>query len=128
VKTRYLWRAGYAEREEDLQRIADDRARAVAERRWKDALLLGIYARYEKGQRAAVKDLVPVDAVDFRRRNGRRMRAWTWLGIGTHFCLLYLALAASVAWPKASVAFLVFSATVPNVFVILLLLEQRRAS
>jgi choline kinase/phosphatidylglycerophosphate synthase len=128
VKTRYLWLAGggYAEREQDLQRIDAQRVRAIAERRWKDALLLYTYARYERGQRVAVKDLVPVDPVDFRRRNRGRMRAWTWLGIGTHFALLYVALAASVVWPNAPLAFLAFSATVPNVFVILLLLLERR--
>lgn len=127
IKHRYMWSVGWSEREEDPARVEIALARARADRRWKEIGLLLIYQRYTSAQRAAVSDLDPVDPDRFRAHNRRRMKIWTWLGIGTHFASLYLAAALAVVWPQTLVAYLLYLATLPNALLVTLLALERRA-
>jgi phosphatidylglycerophosphate synthase len=129
AKTRYiaLVGGGYSEREEDVARVARNRETARAEGRWGDVLLFWIYERYSKAQHAALR-IDPVnDPTAYRKENAGRMRAWTWLGIGTHFALAYVLCALSAIRPVSAVVYFVFCATVLNVYLAALMaIEPRR--
>jgi phosphatidylglycerophosphate synthase len=127
TKTRYIARAGggYREREEDLDAVRADRARARREGRWRDVVLLWLYENYSRAQHAALQIPAAADPSAFRARYGGRMRRWTWLGIGTHFALAYLLLVLGVWWPAAPTFFFLVSATVLNLFLVSLLVEER---
>jgi phosphatidylglycerophosphate synthase len=129
TKTRYLARirTGYAEREEDLDAIERERQRAWGERRWRDALLLWTYLQYTRAQQRAMAVPPAPDPVAFRAAFQGRMRAWTWMGSGTHFALAYLAVAASVVWPWAIAAYMMFHVTLVNLALILLVRATRDA-
>jgi phosphatidylglycerophosphate synthase len=102
AKTRYIAHAGRGYRErDDLDRVRVDRGRARLEGRWLDAFLLWLYERYSLAQEAALATPPARDPEAWRRANHGRMRAWTFLGTGTHFCLAYLLIAASYRWPGA---------------------------
>lgn len=128
-KTRYIARVGggYSEREEDIDKMAQARASARAEGRWRDALLFWLYESYSKAQHSALR-IAPVnDPVLYRSRNAGRMRAWTFLGIGTHFALAYITMAVAVVQPLSFPAYMIFCAVVLNVFLVALMaLEPRR--
>lgn len=127
LKTRYLSLAGAGNRgrEADLQRVAERRAVARSQRKWGQVVLLGTYEWYEAKQRHAIGRLLP-DASGSRQRS--YMKAWTWLGIGTHFALLYLAFAVSVFRVQALPGFLWFSGSLPNLYLLgLLWLRPGRA-
>jgi phosphatidylglycerophosphate synthase len=129
AKTHYiaLVGGGYSEREEDVAQVVRNREAARAAGRWGDMLLFWIYERYSKAQHAALR-IDPVnDPGAYRRQNAGRMRAWTWLGIGTHFALAYLFLALSAVWPQATPLYMVICATVLNVYLVALMaIEPRR--
>lgn len=130
TKTRYIARAGggYAEREEDLGQIAEERDRAWRERRYRDALLLWMYHQYSSAQHAALAIPPAADPVAYRAANAGRMRAWTILGIGSHFALAYLCSFAGYWWPGAIVAYFVICTTIYNLyFLVLMRLEARAA-
>jgi len=130
TKTRYIARVGggYAEREEDLDKLSADCARAWRERRIKDAAVLWIYIEYSRAQHRALAIPPASDPAAFRARRAGRMRAWTWLGIGTHFALAYLLCIVSYWWAPASAGYFVISATVLNLLLVVLLLWDRRAA
>jgi phosphatidylglycerophosphate synthase len=129
TKTRYIAKVagGYSEREEDLERIARDREAAKARQDRLDMFLLWLYERYSRAQHAALR-IAPVnDPVAYRQENSGRMRAWTWLGIGTHFALAYVLTALSVLWEEGPTAYMVICATVLNVYLVALMaIEPRR--
>jgi phosphatidylglycerophosphate synthase len=129
AKTHYvaLVGGGYSEREEDVAAITRNRQAARAEGRWADVLLFSIYERYSRIQHAAMR-IDPVnDPVAYRKENAGRMRAWTWLGIGTHFALAYVLCALSALSPLSAVTFFVICATVLNVYLAaLMVIEPRR--
>lgn len=129
IKNRYVARVGlsYHEREEDLDRVAFERMQARQAGRYQEALLLWVYERYSRAQRAALQREAPAeDPEAFRQKNRARMRAWATLGVGTHLALLYLAAALSYWWPVALLGCLILYATVMNaVFWLLFFLEQR---
>lgn len=129
AKTRYIARvgAGYAEREEDLGKVARDRAAALREHRWKDALLLFLYEQYSRAQHAALRIPPAADPAAYRQLHAGRMRAWTWLGIGTHFALGYLALAFSYWWPGSVALYFLLSATLLNLYLAGLVAADGRA-
>jgi phosphatidylglycerophosphate synthase len=128
-KTRYIARVGggYSEREEDIGKLVQARAAARAEGRWRDAFLFWIYETYSRAQHSALR-IAPVnDPVLYRSRNAGRMRAWAFLGIGTHFALAYVAMAVGVIQPLAFPVYMIICATVLNVFLVALMaLEPRR--
>jgi phosphatidylglycerophosphate synthase len=99
--------------------------RARKERRWADALLLGMFARYARLVRAlggagrAAAQAVPPPI------SRRAIRAWTYLGLGTHMACVYVAAALSTVWPPALFACLIVFATIMNVVMVLLLWSQR---
>lgn len=129
AKTRYIARVGrgYAERDEDLGLVRANRAAALRERRWRDALLLWLYEQYSRAQHAALQ-IPPADDPDaYRARHAGRMRRWTWMGIGTHFALAYLCLGLGVVWPAAPAVYFAFTATVLNLYLAALLAEDGRA-
>jgi hypothetical protein len=130
TKTRYIARVGrgYREREEDLSQVATERDRAWRERRLRDALLLGVYFKYTTAQHAAMDVPTVGDPTAYRQAHGRRMRAWTFLGVGTHFALAYVIMVMSRWWELAPASFFVLSSTVLNVMLVLLLLLERRAA
>ena len=128
TKTRYIARArtGYAEREEDLDKVERDRGAAWRERRLRDALLLTLYLQYTRAQQAALR-IRPADDPDlFRARYSGRMRLWTWLGSGTHFALAWLAVGLAAIWPAAIPAYLVLHLTLFNLLLGLLVLREKR--
>lgn len=128
TKTRYIARAGggYSERDEDLGLVAAERDRAWRERRYRDALLLWTYHHYSTAQHAALAIPPAADPVAYRAANAGRMRAWTVLGIGTHFALAYLCAIAAYWWPGAIAAYFVLCTTAYNVyFLVLMRLESR---
>jgi hypothetical protein len=129
TKTRYIARvgAGYAEREEDLDRVAGDRARAWRERRYRDAALLWVYRSYSRAQHAAIAIAPAADPVAYRAAHAGRMRAWTFLGIGTHFTFAYLVTLAARAWPPAVILYFAGCATLFNLaLLVLMALEPRQ--
>lgn len=130
TKSRYIARAGagYTEREEDLGAVRAERDRAWRERRLRDALLLALYHNYSKVQHAALQVAPAADPAAYRAANGARMRAWTLLGIGTHFALGYLLLAVSTWWPAAIALYFALCATVGNVYLLLLMRLEARAA
>jgi hypothetical protein len=107
TKTRYIARirTGYAEREEDLDKVESDRRMAWRERRLWDALLLTLYLQYSRAQQAAMASPAVADPAQFRVRYQGRMRLWTWLGTGTTFALAYGAVALAATWPAAVATF-----------------------
>jgi len=129
AKTRYiaLVGGGYLEREEDVAEVVRNREAARAAGRWGDVFLFSVYERYSRVQHAALR-IDPVnDPVAYRSQNAGRMRAWTWLGIGTHFALAYLFLALTAVWPDATAVYMAFCATALNVYLAaLVVIEPRR--
>jgi hypothetical protein len=129
AKTRYIARVGggYLEREEDLDRVVRDRATARAEGHWGDAVLLWLYERYSRAQHAAFR-IAPVnDPVRYRAKNAGRMRAWTFLGIGTHYALAYLLTAFAIVWGDALTVYMLVCCTALNVYLAALVaIEPRR--
>lgn len=127
TKTRYIARVGggYAEREEDLDKLSADRARALRERRLWDAFLLWGYLKYSRAQHRAFTIPPAGDPVAFRARHAGQMRAWTWQGIGTHFALAYLFCALSYWWAAAAAVYFVACATVLNLLLVVLLVRDR---
>lgn len=128
TKTRYIARVGrgYAEREEDLDQVDRDRARAWAEHRYRDALLLWVYLSYSRAQHAAMRIPPAADPVAYRRAQAGHMRAWTFLGIGTHFAFAYLTAIAGYWWPPAPGLYFAGTATVFNLALVLLMMLQPR--
>jgi phosphatidylglycerophosphate synthase len=131
AKTRYTAQVagGYAEREEDLEQLARERAAARAAGRRAEVFLLWLYERYTRVQQAAVK-IGPVrDAEAHRAANRGRMYAWTLLGSGTRFAMAYLLAALSAAWMPALTAFFAINLTLGNLYAaVLLALEKRQHS
>jgi hypothetical protein len=55
------------------------------------------------------------------------MRAWSWLGVGTHFLLGYVLILASYWWAGALAWFFIISASLLNLLLAaLVLLEPRQ--
>lgn len=127
AKTSYIarLRSGYAEREDDPEKIAADLVRARQERRYRDALLLWLYLGYSRAQHRALALPRAEDPVAFRARHAGRMRAWTWQGGGTHLTLAYSATALSYWWLPAAAGYFVATTTVFNVGLLLLLRGDR---
>jgi CDP-alcohol phosphatidyltransferase-like enzyme len=131
AKTRYIARVGggYLEREEDIDRVVRERAWARAEGRWGDVVLLWLYERYSRAQHAAFR-IAPVnDPVRYRAENAGRMRAWTFLGIGTHYALGYLLTAFAVVWRDTPTVFMLVCCTALNAYLAALVaIEARRVA
>jgi hypothetical protein len=128
AKTRYIARvgAGYSEREEDVMQVTRNRVQALAERRYADALLFWVYEGYSRAQHAALAIPPVTNPSAYRAANAGRMRLWTFLGIGTHFALGYLACPLTFLWAPTAAAFHWVCATVLNlVLLVLLRLEAR---
>lgn len=131
TKSRYIARAGagYSEREEDLGAVRAERDRAWRERRLRDALLLALYHNYSMVQHAALQIAPAADPAAYRAANAGRMRAWTLLGIGTHFALGYVLLTASYWWPPAIAVYFALCTTLLNLYLVVLMrLEARQAA
>jgi phosphatidylglycerophosphate synthase len=128
TKTRYIARirTGYAEREEDLEKLEHERQSAWRERRLWEALLMTIYLQYTRAQQAAMAIPAAADPAQFRAKHRDRMRRWTWLGTGTHFALAYISIALAAVWPAAVAAYFVLHLTLLNLFLGVLVLQERR--
>jgi phosphatidylglycerophosphate synthase len=130
AKTRYIARVGrgYAEREEDLERVERDRRSAWVEGRYRDALLLRVYLAYSRAQHTAMKIGPAKDPVGYRAAHAGRMRIWTFQGIGTHFTLAYLSTILGAWWSPAPIFYFGLTATLFNLLLaVLVLLEPREA-
>lgn len=128
AKTRYIARVGggYSEREEDIERVTRNRAQALADRRYGDAILFWVYERYSRAQHAALKIPPVADPSAYRAANAGRMRLWTFLGIGTHFALGYLACPLTFVWAPTAAVFHWLCATLLNVgLLVMIWLEAR---
>lgn len=130
AKTRYIARVrtGYAEREEDLGRIAEQRREAWKQGRYWEALLLQGYLNYSRMQNAALAIAVTEDPVAYRVKQAGRMRAWTWLGTGTHFALAYVACFIAIWWPGAIVGYFVLHIVPLNLYLLALILAEPRTA
>ncbi len=128
-KTRYIARVrvGYSEREENPEQLAADRARALKEGRLWDALLLLAYQQYSRAQHAALAIKPSADPAGFRAANAGRMRAWTFLGIGTHFAIGYLCCVAAAFWPPAILLYFLLCALPLNLYLALLMMLEPRS-
>ncbi len=128
AKTRYIARVrtGYAEREEDLGRIAEQRREAWKKGHYWESLLLYGYLNYSKMQNAALAIATTEDPVAFRAKHAGRMRAWTWLGTGTHFALAYLACFAAIWWPGALIGYFLLHILPFNLYLLALILTEPR--
>ena len=130
AKTRYIARVGrgYAEREEDLDRVERDRAAAWAEGRYRDALLLWLYLSYSKAQHSAMQIGPATDPVAYRAQHATRMRIWTFQGIGTHFAFAYLSVFLGAWWPPGPMLYFAGTATVFNLFLLGLIAVEPRGA
>lgn len=130
AKTRYIARVGggYCEREEDVDRVARDRAAAWSEGRYGDALLFWVYEGYSRAQHASLSIAPAADPVAYRNANAGRMRSWTILGIGTHFCLGYIACVTSWWWAPSLAAYFVFCTTILNLFMASMMAAEARTA
>jgi phosphatidylglycerophosphate synthase len=128
AKTRYIARVrtGYAEREEDLGRIAEQRREAWNKGQYWESLLLYGYMNYSRMQNAALAIAATENPIAYREKYAGRMRAWTWLGTGTHFALAYLACFAAIWWPGALVAYFVLHIGPLNLYLLTLVLTEPR--
>jgi phosphatidylglycerophosphate synthase len=128
AKTRYIARVGggYCEREEDVDRVARDRARAWADGRYGDALLFWVYEGYSRAQHASLAIPPAPDPAAYRNANAGRMRGWTILGIGTHFALGYIACVLSWWWAPALAAYFIFCSTILNLLLASMMAAERR--
>ena len=129
AKTRYIARVGggYSEREEDLDRVTRDRARAWQERRMGDALLLWVYEHYSLAQHATLAIPPVADPAAYRSANSARMRLWTFLGIGNHYALGYLLCMLAYWWAPAPAVFHWGSATLFNLLLIIMMQLEARS-
>lgn len=123
TKTRYIARVGggYSEREEDVNRIAADRVRAWRDGRYREAFLLWVYERYSRAQIATLRIPPVADPMAYRTANAGRMRAWTFLGIGTHLGLAYVLSVAAYWWTLALPLYFWINVTVFNLLLVSLL-------
>lgn len=129
AKTRYIARVGggYCEREEDVDRVARDRAQARAEGRYGDAFLFWLYEGYSRAQHATLAIPPAADPVAYRNANAGRMRAWTILGIGTHFALGYTGCVLACWWAPALAGYFIICSTVLNLFLAAMMLAERHS-
>jgi hypothetical protein len=120
AKRTYLSRAGARPlpTADDFAQIEAARERARHERRSGQAFLLWFYRRYFESHRSIMAAL---PRLSISVAETRRMRAWTWLGLGTHLAVLYTAVAVSAFWPPALLAALIVICTVQNALMTALL-------
>jgi hypothetical protein len=120
AKRTYLSRAGARPLPTagDFAQIDAARERARHERRAGQAFLLWFYRRYFESHRSITAAL---PRLSVSASGTRRMRAWTWLGLGTHLAVLYTAVALSAFWPPAPLAALIVICTVQNALMTVLL-------
>ena len=128
AKTRYTARVsgGYAEREEDIDKVVRDRAEARAAGRLGDVILLWVYETYSRAQHAALAIPAVADPVAYRAAHAGRMRTWTFLGIGTHFALAYVAMTLAAWWPVSVAAYFAFCAVPLNLLLAWLMATEPR--
>lgn len=128
AKTRYIARVrtGYAEREEDLDKIAEQRRALWAKGEYWEAFLLYGYMNYSKMQNAALAIAGTEDPIEYRAKHAGRMRAWTFLGTGTHFALAYLAVFATIWWTDATLWYLILHIVPLNLYLLYLIVTEPR--
>jgi phosphatidylglycerophosphate synthase len=129
AKTRYVARVGggYAEREEDVARVTRNRVQALADGRYGDAILFWVYEHYSRAQHAALAIPQVTNPSAYRAANAGRMRLWTFLGIGTHFALAYLACVLAFLWAPSAAVFHWICVTLLNVVLIAMIWLEARS-
>ena len=129
AKTRYIARVGggYSEREEDVNRIGRDRARAWQEGRYGDAVLFWVYQRYSLAQHATLTIPPVANPMAYRALNAGRMQLWTFLGIGTHFALGYLLCLLTYWWTASLAVYFLICATLLNCLLPVMMALEARA-
>jgi len=127
AKTRYIARVagGYSEREEDVERVAAARREAWRTGRYREAAMYWIYERYSRAQHAALAIPPAADPAAYRAANAGRMRAWTFLGIGTHLALAYVLCVVAYWWAPAAALYFIINATVFNLLLVGLIATER---
>ena len=128
AKTRYVAQVarGYAEREENIDKVGRDRAAARAEGRLGDVILFWVYETYSRAQHAALAIPAAADPVAYRATYAGRMRTWTFLGIGTHFALGYLLILLAPWWPASIRAYFIICAVPLNLLLAGLMATEPR--
>ena len=91
-------------------------------RRLADALLLTVFTRYARVVRRFGGTSA---AAAMRPLSRRQIRAWAFLGLGTHMACLYIAAAVSYFWPPALLACLIVFSTAMNLLLFVLLWSGR---
>jgi phosphatidylglycerophosphate synthase len=128
AKTRFIARVagGYSEREEDVERVAAARREAWRTGRYREAMMYWVYERYSRAQHAALAIPPVADPAAYRAANAGRMRAWTFLGIGTHLALAYVLCLVAYWWAPAVVLYFTICATVFNLLLVGLIATEAR--
>ena len=121
AKRSYLSRAGVRPLPgaHEFAQIEAAKTRAQLDRRRGEAFLLWFYRRYLESCGAVIGIL---RGCSLAGSETNRMRAWTWLGLGTHLALLYATVTLSAFWPPALLAALITFCTVQNALLVALLL------
>jgi phosphatidylserine synthase len=102
----------------ELSQIEADGTRAGRAGEHREVFLLWFYRQYI----GTLASVTPAFAgIGAGALTARRMRAWTWLGLGTHLAALYVALALSTVWPSALAAAFVLVTTAGNLLLFALL-------
>jgi phosphatidylglycerophosphate synthase len=129
AKTRYIARVagGYSERDEDIDRVARNKAAAWSEGRYGDAFLFWIYERYSRAQLATMVIPPVADPAGYRAANSGRMQLWTFLGIGTHLALGYLLSILAYWWAPALAGYFIICATLLNIVLVVMMTLETRA-
>jgi phosphatidylglycerophosphate synthase len=107
-KKQYLELLGLAAPEEPIAAVKERQQQARADGRHLEAFLWSAFVFFRSAQSVGVTAATARDPMQFWQQNRRRMRAWTMLGSGTHFFLLYFAAALYVFWPPAFLACALF--------------------
>jgi phosphatidylglycerophosphate synthase len=87
------------------------------DRRWTGRLLLAVFGGYARIVRRLGGMSPPLTRL--------QIRAWAFLGLGTHMACLYIAAALSYFWPPALLACLVVFSTAMNLLLFALLWSER---
>jgi phosphatidylglycerophosphate synthase len=98
---------------------------ARRDRRLTDTVLIAVFEGYARVVRRLGGAPAAPAATAMQPLTRRQIRAWTFLGLGTHMACLYIAAALSYFWPPALLACLIVFSTAMNLLLFVLLWSER---
>lgn len=125
--------AGGGEGTETIEEVQADRAEARKSGSLFAVFLLTIYIGYLHVQQRFAPGSTekrstarqPEQMEEFRRLHRPTMRVASWLGLGTHMCLIYSSIAMAAVFPTALLALQIIFATVFNLALAVVLVRSR---